>query len=295
MSAPSHWRELGLERITEEVAWSDATGAGVRVAVVDSGIDAGHEALAGCVKGGVVVLPGAGGVTIREASPVADDFGHGTACAGIIHRIAPDAELYSVKVLGSDLTGKGDCFTAGLRWAIENKMDVVNLSLGTTDRRFAQTLHELADQAYYAGCVLVAAASNLPPPSFPSVFSNLIAVDDRSFDDPLKFTFHAGRCIEVEAHGVNISCPWTGGGYRRVTGTSFATPHVSGLVARIRSRYPGLPPFLVKTILWSIGSRNLAAATIPIRHGARVVRSARRARLAEVAAASRTTSPPPAG
>jgi len=265
--------------ITAEHAWGGSTGEGVRVAIIDSGIQADHIALDHCVDGGVEVLLSDGKARIEPVAKVIDDFGHGTACAGIIHRIAPEAHLFSVKVLGAANFGQGDAFLAGLRWAIENRMDVVNMSLGTTNRRYLGAFSELVDLAYYHGCLLVAAANNHPPPSLPSIMSSLIAVNCREFDDPLEFTFHPGRIIEIDAHGVDVNCPWLDDSFRRLTGTSFATPHVTGLVARLRAKHPDLTPFQVKTVLCAIGSRNreLAAGRPGRRLGVRAVRARRRA------------------
>src|SRR4029077_10201922 len=101
--------------------------------------------------------------------PHNDDFGHGTACAGIIRSIAPECELYSVKVLGKNLTGQALVFAQGLRWAIQEGMHACNLSLGTPRREYFAALHELADAAYFRNAPLVAAGNNMPIPSFPSV------------------------------------------------------------------------------------------------------------------------------
>ena len=106
-----------LDELTPEWAWGGSTGRGVRVAVVDSGIDADHPALGGMVRGAVAVVEKDGQCSY-EAGPHGDAFGHGTACAGIIHSIAPEAELYSVKVLGATLSGTGGMFAAGLRWVL---------------------------------------------------------------------------------------------------------------------------------------------------------------------------------
>ena len=102
--------------------------------MIDSGIDADHPAVGGRVEYAAIVEDG--GELRVDTQPHGDDFGHGTACAGIIRALAPDCELTSVKVLGADLTGRGAVFAAGLRWAIENGMQVCNLSLGTTKRDF---------------------------------------------------------------------------------------------------------------------------------------------------------------
>ena len=133
---PSAIRELAaigpLAEITPEWAWGGSTGKGVKVAVVDSGIEHDHPAVGGMVRGGVVVE---WDETLEDRlrydpdeHPI-DVAGHGTGCAGIIHKLAPEAELYSVRVLGTNMSGRAWQFGAGVNWAIENGMDVVNLSL----------------------------------------------------------------------------------------------------------------------------------------------------------------------
>ena len=240
-----------LRIATPAEAWGSSTGKGVRVAVVDSGIDASHPAVAGCVKGGADVVDRGSGPEILPCS-FEDSFGHGTACAGIILGVAPEAELYSVKVLGAQLTGSGATFLAGLQWAIESHMDVINLSLGTTKQQFFAPLHELVDQAYYKGCILVSAANNVPPPSFPSIYSSLIAVGNLPLDEKLRFVYHPGQRIEIGARGTNVHAPWSDHSYRNLTGTSFAAPHVSGICSLILSKHPGLRPHELKALLYGL-------------------------------------------
>src|SRR2546426_3045971 len=171
-----------LEQITRDWAWAGSTGAGVKVAVIDSGIDAEHPAVGGRVE--YVSVGEEIGEIVFDVEPHGDEFGHGTACAGIIRGLAPDCSLYSIKVLGPRLRGRGAVFTASLRWAIDNGMDVCNLSLGTTKREFFASLHELVDEAYFRNVVLVAAANNMPMPSYPSLYSSLISVASHSNDSP---------------------------------------------------------------------------------------------------------------
>ena len=243
--------------VTHEKAWGDSTGKGIKVAVVDSGIDASHPDITGSVKGGVDVEMTPSGPQLLPCS-FTDAFGHGTACAGIIKGVAPDVELFSVKVLGPSCGGTGEAFLAGLRWAVENKMDVVNLSLGTTREEYFAYLHELADLAYFGRSILVAAANNIPPPSFPSIFSSLISVGNLPQGDSFTFVYHYGNRIELAAPGTNIRAPWAGGGHKTVTGTSFAAPHISGIVALILAKHPYLTPFELKTILYAIAARHQA-------------------------------------
>lgn len=236
--------------------WRDATGKGVTVAIVDSGIESDHADLAGKVVESVEARVD-GNRVIFDPSNAGDSAGHGTACAGIIARIAPDAKFASIKVLGAGGLGDGQVFLAGLEYAIRRQYKVINLSLGTTKPQFFAPLHDLLDRAYQAGCIVVAAANNLPQPSFPSVFSSsLISVIKSDETDPMKFGFRYGQIIELTAPGVNVRTAWVGGGHRNLTGNSFACPHITGIVARFVEGYPNLTPFQVKSALYAIAREN---------------------------------------
>jgi subtilisin family serine protease len=244
------------EPITPDALWKGRTGRGVRIGVVDSGIDETHPALKGKVKAAVEAVSEGGRVTFRP-SKTGDAAGHGTACAGIITTVAPDAELYSIKVLGANASGSGEMFLAGLDYAIKQRLQIINLSLGTTKPQYHGPLHDLLDRAYHAGCIVVAAANNLPQPSFPSIFSSsLVSVvkDDRQ--DPFNFGYRYGEVIEIVAPGVQVRTTWPGGGYRQLTGNSFACPQIVGIIARIMEAHPTLTPFHIKTILYTIARQN---------------------------------------
>jgi subtilisin family serine protease len=241
------------EPITAEWAWGGATGAGIKVAVIDSGVDASHP-LVGRVAGGVVVEPddsAPGGARIVEKEHE-DLFGHGTACAGIIRKAAPDCDLYSVRVLGARLSGRGTSFAAGLKWAIDAGMHVVNMSLSTGRMTYFAVFHRLADEAYFRNTVLVCAVNNVPAPSFPSQFSSVISVAARDGDDPFTIAYNPAPPVEFGAPGIDLQVAWLGGRMMRSSGNSFACPHVTGLVARMLSKHPGLTPFQVKTVLHAV-------------------------------------------
>ena len=242
--------------IQPENLWAGRTGRGVRVAVVDSGIDTEHPDLKGKVKESVEAVAEDGKIDFRPSTS-GDQAGHGTACAGIIASVAPDVELYSVKVLGPKASGSGDMFLVGLDYAIKQKFRVINLSLGTTKRDFFAPLHDLLDRAYQSGCIVVSAANNLPYPSYPSIFSSsVVSVVKRSGGDPFNFGYRYGQVIELVAPGVEVTTTWPGGGHRQVTGNSFACPYVVGIIALIKEAYPNLTPFQVKSILYTIAQRN---------------------------------------
>jgi subtilisin len=247
------------EEITADWAWGGSTGAGVKVAIVDSGIESGHAGIGGDVQG-YVAIDEDGSDLRYHVEPHEDVFGHGTACAGIIRGIAPECELYSVRVLGPRLTGRGPVFAAGLRWSIENGMDICNLSLGTTKRDFYSTFHELADLAYFRNVILVTAANNMPAPSFPSVYASVIAVASHDEPDPYRFYYNPRPPVEFGAPGIDVRVPWKDGTWMTTTGNSFAAPHITGIIARILGKHPGLAPFQVKSILRALAANVAPAA-----------------------------------
>jgi subtilisin len=239
-------------------AFDAADGSGVRVAVVDSGVDHTHPAAVGPYADGaalswnrderaVSVTPGEHG----------DLFGHGTACAAIIRQVAPACEITSVRVLGERLSGKGEVFAAGLRWAIAAGVQVINLSLSTNKLDLFGVFHEIADEAAHAGVVLVCAMNNVPAESYPSQFGSVISVAATTGGDPFAFLANPRPPADFGAPGIDLDVAWLDGTTMKVTGNSFAAPHVTGLVARLLSKRPGLTPYQVKSVLRSV-ARNVA-------------------------------------
>ena len=235
--------------VTREWAWGGSSGRGVRVCLLDSGIEANHPDVGG-VQGFFAVTRSVGGDFSVVPAPGGDLFGHGTACAGIIRSLAPECELYSVRVLGERYSATGEAFIAALRWAVEQAFDVVSLSLSTPRRRFAEELHTLADQAFFGGTVVVAAAHNTPVESFPWRFASVVSVGSHAAGDPGIVLYNPRPPVEFFGHGTNVDVAWLGGVRTRITGNSFAAPHVAGYCALTMAKHMGLTPFQVKTLLY---------------------------------------------
>jgi subtilisin len=246
--------------ITADWAWAGSTGKGVRVAVIDSGVDASHPRVRS-VAGGVVVEPDSsapGGVRITEG-PHDDLYGHGTACAGIIREAAPECEIYSVRVLGATLRGRGTVFAAGLDWAIRAGMDVINLSLSTGRSDYFGMFHRLADRAYFEGATIVAAINNVPAPSYPAQFSSVVSVAARA-DDVAGLAYNPQPPVEFGAPGIDVKVAWLGGQTLTASGNSFACPYVAGQIAKLLGKHPGLTPFEIKTVLRALSTNASPAA-----------------------------------
>jgi subtilisin len=236
------------EEVTREWAWGQATGAGVRVCILDSGVEPDHP-LVGAVQRAVAITVEGEEVVIEEDEE-GDLCGHGTACAGIVRSLAPGCELHSVRVLGAGYTGSGSALLAGLEWAVAQDYDVINMSLSTTKAKFATALHDLADSAYFRRSIVVASAHNMPVESYPWRFSSVISVGSHEERDPFAFYYNPSPPVEFFGRGVDVDVAWLEGKTLNCSGNSFATPHVAGICALIRSKHPELTPFQVKSVLY---------------------------------------------
>ena len=245
IAIPLQWPE----RVTREWAWGESTGKGVRVAILDSGVERDHPGV-GVVDEAVAVSVDDEGNSVVEPDEQGDLCGHGTACAGIVRSFAPECSIHAVRILGAGYTGSGPVLLAGLRWAVEQGFDVINMSLSTTKREFASVLHELADTAYFKRSVLVASAHNMPVESYPWRFAAVISVGSHEDADPLAFYYNPSPPVEFFARGLDVEIPWLEGGTIRASGNSFATPHMSGICALVLGKHPELTPFQLKSVLY---------------------------------------------
>jgi subtilisin len=234
-------------------ALGGATGAGVRVAVVDSGVDATHPEVGG-VAGWATVVSDAHDPEVHRVveEPHEDLVGHGTACAGIIRGLSPDVEIWSVRVLGENLRTRGTRFLAGLRWALDNGMHVANLSLSSRSDLLYGPLHAVCDDAYFRGVPLVCAANNVAGPTYPAQFSSVLSVAAREGADPWALAYNPEPPVEFGANGIDLEVAWSGGGSIVATGNSFAAAHVTGMVAALLGKHPWLTPFQVKAVLQAL-------------------------------------------
>ena len=210
-------------------------GEGVKVALLDSGLDPDHPDLRGNYRGGYDF--------VNDDPEPRDDNGHGTEVAGVVAAeedgfglvgVAPRVELYAVKVLGSNARGAISDVIKGIEWAIQHGIKVVNLSLGTPED--SRALREAVRAAWEAGLVLVAAAGNESAGVlYPAAYPEVIAVSATTEDDQLAWSSNFGPEVDLAAPGEEVPTTYLEGRYKLATGTSFAAAHVTGVAALLIS------------------------------------------------------------
>lgn len=235
--------------IGREWAWGGADGSGIRVCVVDSGVNGDHPLVAPIDRAWQVVAEEGRAPSVEECEPQ-DIAGHGTSCAGIIRGIAPRASISSVKVLGNGKSGTSAALIAGLSYAIDEGFDVINMSLSTSRPEVRSRLAELCDRAYFRRTILVVAAHNLPIESFPWNFASVISVASHAEPETMCYYYNATPPVEFCARGVRVPVASLSGGITQNTGNSFAAPHMAGIVALMLSKHPWLTPFQLKSVLY---------------------------------------------
>jgi subtilisin len=236
--------------LTRGWAYGDGSGRGVRVAVIDSGVDAGHPSV-GSVGEYVAVERDDTSPTGARFVPGThqDLYGHGTACAAIIRELAPEIELVSVRVLGDDLKGSAAAFASGLEWCIEHRVDIVNLSMSTASDRWAETFWDLVDAASYARVLIVSSMNNERKRTIPSELAGVFSVACAPGVDREQVWSNPAGPAEWGAAGIDVDVAWLDGSTIRTTGNSFAAPVIAGHLARIRGAHPGATAWQAKTVL----------------------------------------------
>jgi|GEM_PF-559962 len=217
-------------------------GSGIKIAVIDSGIDYNHPDLKDNYRGGYDF--------VNSDNDPKDDYGHGTKCAGVIASIdnsygvlgvAPESSIYSLKVLGSDGMGYSSRTIRAIEWAVDHDIDIISMSLGGSTG--SDTYRQAVDNAYNAGVLLVASAGNSGSSAsdnvkYPAKFDSVIAVSATTQSDYIASFSSVGPAVELAAPGYYIRTTTMGSGYASFSGTSAAAPFVSGVAALMMAANP---------------------------------------------------------
>ena len=226
---PDQTIEWGIDAINADDVWENYSGAGVRIAIVDTGIDLSHQDL--IVQDGINF--------VRSAKTYNDDNGHGTHVAGIVAAlnneigvvgVAPDSEIYAVKVLNKRGIGYLSDVVLGIEWSINNNMDIINMSLSSNSP--SPALESILDIANTNGIITVAAAGNdASEINYPAAYENTICVGAIDIDSNIAYFSSFGSQMDVAAPGVNVFSTYKKNTYKSLSGTSMSAPHITGLAA----------------------------------------------------------------
>ncbi len=225
-------------------ALATGTGSGLRIAVLDSGIEIAHPDFAGRTLSDDLI------VELDNFTPAhgADPYGHGTAIAGIIWEVAPRAEIGSFRVLGPDLKSRSALVSRAAQKAIDLGYHIINCSFACGIPSHLALYKTWVDRAALGGQSIVAASSSHDSnhPEWPAHFPSVIAVDCALSE---KLSHRSGSLIEFSAPASERRVPWRDGSHRSMTGSSFAAAHVSGLLARLLSARASHDALLTKALL----------------------------------------------
>jgi uncharacterized NAD-dependent epimerase/dehydratase family protein len=241
--------------------FADQTGRGVKVAVVDSGIVPNHPKV-GLVAGGIALAMEPDG-TICCSDDYADCAGHGTACAGIIRRKAPKADLYSVRIFDESLQADSRLLIAAIEWALDQGTDLINLSLGTTEVTYRDALERICRQAIDQGVLLVAAEHEEGRESYPAHLPQVIGVGAGKMRGLYAYHYRQRETIECIARGDSQRLCWLEPPEIMTAGTSFAAPHITGLVALIREAHPKADLEQVRQLLHTHAQPEAVPRSVP--------------------------------
>jgi minor extracellular protease Epr len=233
--------DWGVYSVKAPNIWGERTGEGVKIAIIDTGISKTHPDLS--VNGGINLL------ATSYSKKWDDDNGHGTYVAGIIGAgnnsigvigVAPNAELYAVKALDSNGKGNISDIIEGIEWSVQNDMDIVSMSFGSDT--YSQALSDACSNAYDSGIILVAAAGNEGDGNsdtnevvYPAKYDSVIAVSAIDCYNIAPSWSADGPEVELTAPGVNVYSTYLESKYTIESGTSAATPFVSGAAALLKS------------------------------------------------------------
>jgi subtilisin family serine protease len=236
-------------------AITSGKGKGVRIAVLDSGIEASHPGLHGLKLADDLSFVSDGNSFRVEAGAGVDINGHGTGIAGIIRALAPEARIASFRVLRMglfDLTSKRDIIQRAAFEAIDRRYQILNCSFGCRgEKEFIMEFKDWVDEAYVKGVHVISACSNrdFTEREWPAYFPTVVTVDKMSIGQDDRFFYRPGNLVEFVAKGQYSDLLWLDGQKKSGFGTSFAAPVATALLARLISVYPGLSPLAAKELL----------------------------------------------
>lgn len=240
-SQPREIVDYGIQMVGAPLEWGETMGEGVRVGIIDTGIDSDHPDLKNRICDGINTLYSA-------SDSIEDENGHGTHIAGIIAAekngfgtigVAPKADLYIAKAFAADGTSNFASIEKAIKWMIDKNVDVVNMSFSSSSGGRAYT--ELIHRLYLNGISIICAAGNEGELGdntigYPARFKETVAVSAVDVNKHIAGFSSKGNSAEICAAGIDIYSTYLGGGYATLSGTSMAAPIITGAVAILQGK-----------------------------------------------------------
>ncbi|MBE1443543.1 S8 family peptidase [Paenibacillus sp. OAS669] len=241
----------GIRHIRAPQAWKKSKGDRIHIGVIDTGADYTHPDLRNCLSHGINLLN-------RFLLPN-DDNGHGTHIAGTIAAssrqrgilgVAPEALIHPVKAFDHQGSAFVSDIINGIDWCVKNQIHIINMSFGM--KTYSKALELAVRNAYEAGVIVVASSGNEGKKAgidYPARLRQVIAVGATTRRGQIAPFSNISKKIDIYAPGERVYSTWLRGKYHELSGTSMATSHVTGVIALMLAKKPGLKPMQVKTII----------------------------------------------
>jgi hypothetical protein len=225
---------------------TNITGRGIKIGLIDSGIDFNQPIFSNQNPQGVNLS--VENKCVVKNQDFHDENGHGTSVAGIIKSKAKNSETYSIKILDKNLQSRSLLLAHAIDWSIENGMNIINISLGTTNEKYVDLLKTVCEKASKRNILIVSALPNNSNSGYPACFKEVLAVQSGKFDNGWDFIYRKDSNIWIAkgdpqlVYGMNSDMLFVGG-------TSMATPHLTGIIACMLEKYPSANKELIMELL----------------------------------------------
>ncbi len=228
------------------------TGKKVKVAVIDSGWKC--SCIDSRIHHGIGMVSRKDELELALSEDFNDRIGHGTAITDLILQIAPDVSIFPVRVFGDRLETSIDILVEAVKWSIRNDINIINLSLGTLIKDALIPLYKICEIARRKGIVIVSSNSNSDNWSYPAIFENSIGVTSAYFSNPFYYIFNNNEAIECIAKGQNQFALWLDNERRYLSGNSYATPNITGIISLFIEKFPNISLEKIRHLLLSFSN-----------------------------------------
>ena len=201
--------------------WQYTIGENIKIAILDTGIDYTHDDLKNCIKGGI-------DFTTKNKNDYTDRYGHGTFCAGIIgsknvNGIAPNSEIYSIKIVNDNGEGSEEWIKLGLMWCLQNKINIVSISLAY--KQYNENIYSIIQKMNKYGIIIVAANNNEAIPDYPALYPEVISCSN--INKNIK---------DIVIPGDDILSTYLCNSFNKNSGSSFSCACITGIIALLQSK-----------------------------------------------------------